>query len=63
MAGMRIPFTLWDIQSVDKRFLMIKEPETIAPESADDASVEESARKINIVLNWFEYLKDRVPRD
>jgi Tol biopolymer transport system component len=41
--------TPWDIGPDGKRFLMIK--------SAADAG----PRKINIVLNWFEELKQRVP--
>jgi Tol biopolymer transport system component len=43
----------WDIGR-DGRFLMIKEVE---PATATG----ESPRKINIVLNWFEELKQRVP--
>ncbi len=42
-------FNYWDISPDGKRFLMLK-----------DAAVEGS-RKINIVLNWFEELKQRVP--
>jgi hypothetical protein len=30
-------------------------------EGEDDASASGSPRKINIVLNWFEELKERVP--
>jgi len=41
----------WDISSDGKRFLMMKESGT------------EASRKINIVLNWFEELKERVPID
>jgi hypothetical protein len=29
----------------------------------DDESTTESPRKINIVVNWFEELKERVPVD
>jgi serine/threonine protein kinase/Tol biopolymer transport system component len=43
--------TYWDISPDGKRFLMMKEVEAEAP------------RKINIVLNWFEELKERVPVD
>ena len=46
-------YTPWDISPNDKRFLMIK-PEF--PEGDD-------AYKINIVLNWFEELKQKVPTD
>jgi serine/threonine protein kinase len=44
----------WDIHPDGKRFLMMKEPEAVA-------SAGGSPRKINIVLNWFEELKQRVP--
>jgi Tol biopolymer transport system component len=45
----------WDISRPDgKRFLMMKEAGT-------NASAAEGPRKINIVLNWFEELKQRVP--
>lgn len=44
----------WDISPDGKRFLMIKPP-GVAP-SADGGP-----RQINIVVNWFEELKQRVP--
>jgi eukaryotic-like serine/threonine-protein kinase len=43
------PMPCWDISPDGKRFLMIKEAASEAP------------RKINIVVNWFEELKQRVP--
>ncbi len=46
-----LSYFMWDIHPDGKRFLMMKEAAT------------ESPRKINIVLNWFEELKDRVPVD
>ena len=46
--------TPWDISPDGKRFLMMKEPGS--PASAGGAPL-----KINIVLNWFEELKQRVP--
>jgi serine/threonine protein kinase len=47
----------WDIHPDGKRFLMIQE-------YTGDTSTEETSRpKINIVLNWFEELKERVPVD
>jgi hypothetical protein len=49
--------TPWDIHPKSKKFLMIK-----PGESADDESAE-NPRRIIIVLNWFEELKDRVPVD
>jgi hypothetical protein len=44
----------WDISADGKRFLMMKDA---AP--ADNQA--EAPRKINIVLNWLEELKQRVP--
>jgi serine/threonine protein kinase len=44
----------WDISPDAKRFLMIKEPKLTASSGG-------SPRKINIVLNWLEELKQRVP--
>ena len=47
--------TPWDISADGKRFLMMKPPGAAAP--AADAP----RPKINIVVNWFEELKQRVP--
>jgi hypothetical protein len=44
----------WDISPDGKRFLMVKEV-------GSPASPEGGPHKINIVLNWFEELKQRVP--
>jgi hypothetical protein len=44
----------WDISPDGKRFLMIKPPQS-------PASTGEAPRKINIVVNWTEELKQRVP--
>ena len=46
--------TTWDISPDGKRFLMIKDPESAAEGSG-------GPRRINIILNWFEELKQRVP--
>jgi hypothetical protein len=46
----------WDISLDGKRFLTIG-----AAESAVAASAADPQPKINIVLNWFEELKQRVP--
>jgi eukaryotic-like serine/threonine-protein kinase len=46
----------WDISPDGKRFLMIK-----PPASAGAASAAAGPRKINVVVNWFEELKQRVP--
>jgi len=47
--------TGWDISPDGKQFLMLKE----AAPSGTPAP--ETPRRINIVLNWFEELKQRVP--
>jgi len=48
--------TPWDIHPDGKRFLMIKELSTAAaPEAASPR------QKVNIVVNWLEELKQRVP--
>jgi len=45
----------WDIHPNGKRFLMVKD-------YGGDTSTESTSRpRINIVLNWFEELKERVP--
>jgi Tol biopolymer transport system component len=46
----------WDIHPNGEQFLMIKE-------SFSDAAEAIPRERINIVLNWFEELKDRVPLD
>ncbi len=46
----------WDIHPDGKRFLMIK-----PPPSEGAASADARPRNINVVLNWFEELKQRVP--
>ena len=56
-SGGLIDLTFWDIHPDGKRFLMIKATES----SAATAPAAEGPRKINIVLNWFEELKQRVP--
>ena len=47
----------WDISPDGKRFLMIKEY------TGDTATEVTSRPRINIVLNWFEELKEKVPTD
>jgi len=46
----------WDISPDGKRFLMIKPPASTGASSAAPGP-----RKINIVIDWFEELKQRVP--
>jgi hypothetical protein len=48
----------WDISPDGRRFLMLK-----PAASTGDAFVAVGPRKINIFLNWFEELKERVPVD
>jgi Tol biopolymer transport system component len=51
------PFS-WDIHPDGKRFLMIK------PATAEGSGFQnEAPPKINIILNWFEELKQKVPSD
>jgi serine/threonine protein kinase len=47
----------WDLHPDGKRFLMMKEL------PGDAASYEASQQKFNVVVNWFEELKERVPVD
>jgi Tol biopolymer transport system component len=54
LGGGATPGTPWDIHPDGKRFLMMKLPGT-GPSTAA------GPRKINIVLNWTEELKQRVP--
>ncbi|MFX1265343.1 MAG: protein kinase, partial [Promethearchaeota archaeon] len=49
----------FDISHDGQRFLMIKPLETTDDESTEEF-IAEMPRKINIVLNWFEELKERV---
>ena len=58
VPGLQLAQTPWDISPDGKRFLMMKEVE-----ATDDGSAAEIPRKINIVLNWDEELKERVPVD
>ena len=46
---------MWDLSPDGKRFLLIK------PESTGESSTAQARQRINIVLNWFEELKQRVP--
>jgi serine/threonine protein kinase/Tol biopolymer transport system component len=49
--------TCWDIHPDGKRFLMLKRPQ----ETSETSSKELPRQKFNIVLNWYEELKQRVP--
>ena len=53
----------WDIHPDGKRFFMMKEPWTTGDESTAEASAAGGPRKITIVLNWDEELRQRVPVD
>ena len=48
--------SLWDIHPNGKRFLMMKE-------AATDSKADKSRLRIDIIQNWFEELKERVPVD
>ena len=48
----------WDIDPEGKRFLMIK-----GVEEAEDESAQGKPRKIVVVTNWFEELKETAPVD
>jgi dipeptidyl aminopeptidase/acylaminoacyl peptidase len=52
------PYLGWDVSPDGKRFLLIREKREV---SSDRESETVGLRKINIVLNWFEELKERVP--
>jgi len=56
LGGGSTPGTPWDIDPDGKRFLMMK-----APRAAGNESAGKVPGKINIFLNWFEELKQRVP--
>jgi hypothetical protein len=47
---------MWDLSPDGKRFLMMKKVES--PGKPDAA---EGPRSINIIVNWFEELRQRVP--
>jgi serine/threonine-protein kinase len=51
----------WDVHPDGKRFLMIKEIGKTGSASVDGGTKAAGPRKINIVVNWFEELKQRVP--
>jgi dipeptidyl aminopeptidase/acylaminoacyl peptidase len=51
---------MWDISPDGKRFLMMK-PAVAADEKSTEESPAGIPRQINIVLNWQEELKQRVP--
>ena len=51
----QIAFAPWDISPDGKRFLMLRET------AGDDPTQQVSEPKINIVINWFEDLRQRVP--
>jgi hypothetical protein len=47
----------WDVDPSGQRFLMIRQPGT----GAAGEDEEPSRQRIDVVLNWFEELKSRVP--
>jgi len=57
-----VMFTAWDITPDGKRFLMIKPAASAgAASTAEKPATAPPRPKINIVLNWFEELKQRAP--
>jgi hypothetical protein len=54
LGGGTTPGNPWDVHPDGKRFLMMKLP-------GASPSAAAGARKINIILNWFEELKQRAP--
>ena len=52
--------TPWDIHPDGDKFLMIK-PASVTDEESSEASAVDEPRKIIIVTNWFEELKEKVP--
>ena len=58
-----IPRFGFDISPDGQRFLMVKLMESTEDESQAEDPPAETPHKINIVLNWFEELKERVPID
>ena len=50
------PYLGWDINPEDKRFLMIK-----GVEETEDDSARGRPRKVVIITNWFEELKEKMP--
>jgi serine/threonine protein kinase len=61
-GALQMAQTRWDIHPDGDRFLMIK-PSVVTEGESSEAVVADEFRKINIVLNWFEELKQRVPVD
>jgi serine/threonine protein kinase/Tol biopolymer transport system component len=53
----------WDIHPDGKRLFMMEEPWTTGSESTAEESEAAGPRKITIVLNWDQELKQRVPVD
>jgi hypothetical protein len=49
----------WDVRPDGNGFLMIKEPEPTEEEALESAGT--NPTQINIVVNWIEELKQRVP--
>jgi hypothetical protein len=59
--GLRGAFMGFDISPDGKRFLMLKRVETAEDASQAEESTASEFRKIIVVTNWFEELKERVP--
>ncbi len=59
-AILKIALTHWDVDPSGKKFLMIK-PSVVPAATADKPTTAPPRAKINVVVNWFEELKQRVP--
>jgi serine/threonine protein kinase len=53
----------WDIHPDGKRFLMMKAPESTTETAGEAEAAPAGPRRITIILNWDEELKQRVPVD
>jgi hypothetical protein len=56
------PFPQWDASPDGQRFVFVQPPDVQA-ESTAGGSADRSRPRIDVVINWFEELKARVPVD
>jgi eukaryotic-like serine/threonine-protein kinase len=61
VSAMGIQYALWDIHPDGKRFLMVKPTAATTGGPPSGESTGAGYRKINVVVNWTEELKQRVP--
>ena len=60
---LRLNNTPWDIHPDGDKFLMIKPYEMTEEGSSEEYTAAEEFRKIVVVTNWFEELKEKAPVD